>query len=701
MVKSVLNPEIEYEEILTVDKSDIGYDATQFELELFPDIAAVIALGNVKYTFSDKNILYVPVYLIKNGEVQDQIGVYEFLANNYTQLLDEDNDIDIDRLLNPLPLYYKFFTEKVLKSKLGTNIIKLQTGTPAAPTGELDFLEGEVAELEEAKVDADKWSSPNSPTVLTEILGPEQSSKETAAIALMNQEMSEREKYKPQVGDEWIKKFMKNGSYSLLDNEAGGDCLFAIIRDAFRDIPRETTVAELRDIVSKAADEQVLVNYKEHYDMYAQELVKLTARQTEIRDRILVLKVQFSTAAAREEKIKLAAEAKGLNEEFKRLKREKKHAHELIHEFKWMRGIKTLKQLKAKIKTCEFWAESWAINVLERALNIKLIILSSESYREGDVDNVLQCGDMVDADIRKAGKFQPKYYIIASYRGDHYILVVYNGKRIFTFDTLPPSIKQMIVTKCVESRGKGIYNMIPDFESLGKGKSKVETVESKELPVTDSGVEDIGFTLTEKSDEGYKNMKQVSFDPEIIFQFYSKSSGKPKPGKGAGEKIIKAKVLDFADLAAIPQWRQILSNFYKTKKPMEIDGLKWATVENFYQGSKFKRENPKFYATFALDSGSAISTSPEMAKAAGGKTGKYKGKQIRPKDIKIDPHFFSSGENERVMYRGQMAKYKNDALAKQVLLATKNAKLQHFVRGNPPVIFYDTMKIRSLLRKSP
>ena len=54
MVKSVLNPEIEYEEILTVDKSDIGYDATQFELELFPDIAAVIALGNVKYTLCSR-----------------------------------------------------------------------------------------------------------------------------------------------------------------------------------------------------------------------------------------------------------------------------------------------------------------------------------------------------------------------------------------------------------------------------------------------------------------------------------------------------------------------------------------------------------------------------------------------------------------------------------------------------------------------
>ena len=699
MVKSVLNPEIVYDEVMTIDKSDIGYDATQFEIELFPNLASVIALGNVKYTFSDKNILYAPVYLIKDGEVQDQIGVYEFLASNYTQLLDEDNDIDIDRLLNPLPLYYKFFNEKFLKSKMGKNLQIYPTGTPAPPTSAIESLGAELVEVGEEEVTGDKWSSPNKPTVLTEILGSKQSTK-APEVTLLNQEMREREKYKLQAGDSWIKKFMKNGSYSLLDNEAGGDCLFAIIRDAFRDIPRDMTVAHLRDIVSKAANEHVLSNFKEHYDMYNTELVKLTARQLEIRNRIQVLKVQFSTAPSREEKVKLAGEAKQLGTEFNRLKRERKHANELIQEFKWMKGIKTVKQLKAKIKTCKFWAESWAINILERALNIKLVILSSESYRLGDIDNVLQCGDMVDADIRSAGEFKPKHYIIASYRGDHYILIRYNGKRIFTFDTLPPSIKQMIVTKCVESRGEGIYNMIPEFNALGNKRKKPGIGESKGLPKTDSGAEDIDLAAMEKYDEGYLGMKQISFDPDIVFQFYSKSSGKPKPGKGSGEKIGKGKTLEFATLAAIPEWRKVLSNFYKTAEPMQIDDLKWASVENFYQGSKFKKDNPAYYATFALDSGSDISKSPEMAKAAGGKTGKYKGKLIRPKTIKIDPAFFSSSENERSMYRAQMVKYKTDALAKAVLLATKNAKLQHFVRGNPPIVFYDTMKIRSLLRTS-
>lgn len=691
MVRSVLNPEIDYEETRTVDKSDIGYDATQFEVELFPNIAAVIALGAIRYTFSDKNILYVPVYLINNGAVKDQIGVYEFLASQLTQLMDEDNDIDIDRLQSPIPLYYNFFTEKFLKTEQANSVITLSSGTPVRQTDE------PVLDSDE-EVEADEWTSPNKPTVLEDVLGEEgNEEKESETIKRLNREMREKEAYKPQKDDVWIKKFMRNGSYSLVDNEAGGDCLFAVIRDAFSSVGQEKSVASLRKIVSDAANETVLKNYKEHYDMYYAELSKLTARQLVLRDKLRVLEVQFETAPSRSEKLNISQKAKPLSEELNRTELEKKNAKELINEFKWMAGITTLAKLKAKIKTCKFWAEGWAINVLERVLNIKLIILSSENYRVGDVDNVLQCGDMVDEDIRKSGTFTPKYYIITSYRGDHYILITYNGTRIFDFSTLPNAVKQMVITKCMEdSSDKGIYNLIPDFQNF---KDKELGPKGDAVPRTDSGAEDIDLPSKEPSDEGYKQMRNVKFDPEVVFQFYSKSSGKPKPGKGAGEKISKGKILEFTGLVNITDWRKVLSNFYITTKPFMVDGKQWTSVEHYYQGSKFRKKNPEFYATFSLDSGSDLSRSPEMAKGAGGKTGKYKGKQIRPKSIKIDAEFFDSGENERAMFKAQMAKYKSDALAKKVLMATKNAKLQHFVRGQPAIIFYDTMKIREMLGK--
>ena len=103
--------------------------------------------------------------------------------------------------------------------------------------------------------------------------------------------------------------------------------------------------------------------------------------------------------------------------------------------------------------------------------------------------------------------------------------------------------------------------------------------------------------------------------------------------------------------------------------------------------------------SFSLESGSEISKNVEMAKAAGGETGKYKKQIIRDKSVVIDSDFFENKRNERAMYKAQFAKYKNDKLAKKVLLATNNAKLQHFVRGQRPIIFYDTMKIREYLQK--
>jgi hypothetical protein len=108
MVKSVLDDSITYSENTNIDEGDIGYDAIQFEVELFPEIEANIALGNIRYTFADKGILFIPVYLVKNNEILEQIGVYEFLASRYTELLDEDDDFDITLLDNPLPLFYSF-----------------------------------------------------------------------------------------------------------------------------------------------------------------------------------------------------------------------------------------------------------------------------------------------------------------------------------------------------------------------------------------------------------------------------------------------------------------------------------------------------------------------------------------------------------------------------------------------------------------
>ena len=48
----------------------------------------------------------------------------------------------------------------------------------------------------------------------------------------------------------------------------------------------------------------------------------------------------------------------------------------------------------------------------------------------------------------------------------------------------------------------------------------------------------------------------------------------------------------------------------------------------------------------------------------------------------------------KVMEKGQYAKYSQNEDLKKMLILTKDAKLQHFVRGCKPVVFHDTMKLR-------
>ena len=93
-----------------------------------------------------------------------------------------------------------------------------------------------------------------------------------------------------------------------------------------------------------------------------------------------------------------------------------------------------------------------------------------------------------------------------------------------------------------------------------------------------------------------------------------------------------------------------------------------------------------------------------MAKAAGGKSGKFKGEVVRPASVKLDPDFFqkppgvkfSRGEIE--MESAMRAKFSQHPELKQLLLATKKAKLEHITRGAPAIVFKDLMRVRRELR---
>jgi hypothetical protein len=411
--------------------------------------------------------------------------------------------------------------------------------------------------------------------------------------------------------------------------------------------------------------------------MYYAALIKDTQQIKELEAEYLMLQQRFTEVIDRNEQKIISSEAKKVKEQHDRLLKEKKITTQILSEYKFMKGIDTLEAFKNKIRHCDFWADTWAMTTLERILNIKFIVMSSEMFKNGDMKNVLQCGHLSDEILIQRGRFTPEFYVIVDHTGDHYKLITYKKKMIFKFSEIPYDMKKMIADKCME-RNAGPFAIIPDFIKFKSGKTRQEINEARYEDLSESKLRGL-------------------YNDDIVFQFYSKSLDKPLPGKGSGEKIPSERLKEFSELATIPQWRKKLSNFWV--QPFSLDNHQWASVEHYYQAAKFKKTHPDFYLSFSLDSGTDLSKDAAMAKGAGGKTGKYKGELLRPIEVKVDSDFFGA-RHKKEMYAAQYAKFSQNEDLKTLILATNEAKLTHFMRGKEPAVFDELMLVRDKIKRN-
>ena len=675
MVLSKINKDVSYPELKSVDPGDIKMEANLYQLEIL-GIDVIIAVGNSKNTFENENIMYFPIYLVKKNNKVIQIGVYEIKASDYITYLDDYNNLDVEKMSEPL--IYTFVTAGML------NKLRLE---PDVPLRRVEKEEGEITDSDldeeekekEKEEDSDYNVSYDIPEERSDIFILTKGAHIPAELVEETQKKAKdyKEKYHQEPSDVWVQKFMKNKNYSLVDNESGGECFFATIRDAFSNIAQQTSVAKLRNKLSKEVTEDVFLNYKEHYDMYNTSLLEDTNKIKELEAEYISLQQKFSSVIDRNEQKLIAENAKKVKGQHDRLVHEKKVTSKILEEYKFMKGIDTIEKFKAIIKTCKFWADTWAISTLERMLNIKFIILSSEAYRKDDTKNILVCGQLNDSVLENKGIFTPEFYIIIDHTGDHYKLVGYKNKLIFKFGEIPYDIKNMISEKCME-RNSGVFSIIPDFQKFKGTKQKTVIKESHYEELSEAKLRGL-------------------YNDDVVFLFYSKSNDKPLPGKGSGEKIPGDRLKEFTELATIPEWRKKLSNFWVA--PFTLDNHHWASVEHYYQASKFKKNHPTFYLSLSLDSGTDLAKDPQMAKAAGGKSGKLNGKQLRPSEVEIDPDFFGK-RHKKEMYDAQYAKFTQNEELKKLLLATNDAKLLHYIRGSPPDVFDDLMLIRDKIRRT-
>ena len=142
MVLSKIDGSISYPELKKVYPEDSKMEAELYEIQV-NNVDIIVAVGSAKDTFKSKGVVYYPVYLVKKNKTATQIGVYEILQSNQLRYLDNENNLDVEKLDEPL--IYTFVTPTYLETKrLVPEVEEVVTKKPRS-----DLEEGEIDEEEE------------------------------------------------------------------------------------------------------------------------------------------------------------------------------------------------------------------------------------------------------------------------------------------------------------------------------------------------------------------------------------------------------------------------------------------------------------------------------------------------------------------------------------------------------------------------
>ena len=684
MVYSNINSTIFYKEDGAIDEEDIGYETTLHEMEIYGKDVSVL-FGKLKYQYVQRNVVYVPLYLVVNQEVVKKIGVVEFQKDKALELYDDNNEIDMESKF--APLLFDFFDENYVDrnaSKLSALLEKEgkeeeQETQDQKEDGDNENIDSEITDTFSVKVAPSKVSKES--TKASHIMkdGIFEKTTVTTSVPPLSEESEQdaatyQKEYQHKSRDNWIQQYMKNAHYKIHDVERNGDCFFATLRDAYKQIGLVTTVAKLRAILAKEATSDIFQGHKQLYNDLHGTLVQYERELKETKTLIEKdLKVRAEKSRNNKDDLRLVLQEMELQKKrYKDLLRSKQVTMSMMEEDVGnFANIQNVEQFREYIQTSGFWADSWAIATLEKVLRMKVVILSQRAYLENDVHNVLMCGD-VDNEIQQTGTFEPKHYIMTSFSGNHFQLVTYKDRRIFEFHEVPYHIKTLTINKCLE-RNSGAFSLIPLFRDM---KSKMGLDEDDDI----------------KNDNDSDDEISSLYDKHTVFEFHRHSNNAAKPGKGTNEKIVNQERAQYIELSKIQGWRRMLDDSW-SDATFEVDGKKWLSVEHYYQGAKFKKHNPEFYHTFSLvDRESPLDKDIDLAISAGSKSGRLTGKAkkkvktddtlLRPKHIDIDPDFYGErGIKERET--ALRAKFGDNADMKNVLLLTKNALLVKYQHGAP------------------
>jgi hypothetical protein len=487
-----------------------------------------------------------------------------------------------------------------------------------------------------------------------------------------------QESFRPAESDTWLQTFMRSRTYANVPNDGAGDCLFLALVQAYARAGAQTSVAQLRAVLAQEATQSDFEDKRVLYDAAHKEAETTAQQVKELRNEYsaAVAKLSAPEGMTKDERRALRAEAERLAAAHARARTEAAAAKENYADSAWMSKVDSLAALRAMLQTREYYADEWAIAVLERFLRLKMVILEQRG-----ASGRLRCGEAVADDAPP-----PLHYVLLEFMPAprlHYELVTTGDRALFDFAQLPAAIKMLVVDTCVSRGGGGGFG--PEFRQLvaqasGGGDGKKTTKDKEEEAAT--------MTTT----------TTLSLSP-------NKDNDGIAPGKADFESGGGGAMQQLRDHTC---WRRILCDtWHKAPFVASVDGkeeLRWASVVHFMAAAPLLAAgNQAAFHMFSLStagSSSPLATGPKAALRAVTAAPKRKsGETEQGAYYKDYARGLEKVDLAALRLTALRAKFGQSADLRTMLLLTGDARLQVVVPGKPSTVDAALMQVRAELAR--
>ena len=594
MVKSRISlQDVVYIEDPSIELEDKSKELVQYTIPLFEYPKNTIALGKKCTRLEKKGIIYHNCYLITNNN-GIKVGVFEFPRHHYESYLEHENP------------------NEIMCSKLLPHLLLFSDAR-------------EHVQQSQHTLNAGKTLSTLEPYTTARLALPH---VETMPFSL--------DMVKPDIQDD--SHYLGIANISYLSNTDLVSCLSMVLYKYLNQTEKETT-AYLNGILADHISASMFDTLKTMYAILQEKQQSNKVRLKEVKQSLLENKKAIKNIHEQDVEFQTMMEdIKTFTMQSQHIQANQKYIKSLLKDKEYLQNIEDLQTFKEYIKSGEYVCEPWTIDIFERLMNIKIILLSK------DIPQWLVCSRQSPFP-HNMSLFNPMYYIVLEFVDNEYSIMQVNGVSLLTFQTLPLVIKDLVMNRCLE-QSEGLYANIPLFVKYKQFKLTKEQQQDLKEPVLDL---------------------EPDKDRLVISDTLKKHGN---PGTVPFERMEFEHLID-SQLVRDKQWREKLAdNYMKSDARFKLGDRDWASVNHYVTAQQLKQRDPKKSDKLSLNTGSSLSK-------------------------KVIPYMLGD-DNDR--YGAVFAKFSQNPQLKDMLLQTGDAELYMYIPGKPHIRLNSLEKVRDALQ---